>query len=601
MAKVYRVADPQQPGASTQGLETDWTKCVICQDDKPEVLHCPAESTNVKQGAGYKTIAELLVGFDRIGCLPASINLSRLDDGDGIDATLERHKAKWHDSCRLLYNRTKLKRAEKRKKPEDDEVDDSDDSAKRFTRKSTGGKGASAETCFFCDKPAPDNDSLTRKASTFGLDINVRKAAMKLQDKTLLAKLSAGDMIAQEAQYHLPCLLSLYNRARETKTSEVSGADQMNHGLAFAELISYIEDARLDSLVAPIFKLSNLVELYKTRLGQLGTDVVGRVHSTDLKKRILAYFPDMTAHKQGRDIVLVSNEDVGQALKKACEHDADGEAVHLATAANIVRRDMFKMKNQFGGRFEPNSQEDSVPVSLLALVAMVLNGPNIKAQSSSSRMPQPVLTISQLLMSNSMVRRREDQQTSCTRHSQVRETPLPIYLGVMVHTRTRKRELVDHLYDLGLSISYDRVLAISNELGDKICRYYKVEKAVCPPELKGGLFTTAAVDNIDHNPSSTSAHDSFHGTGISLFQHPDNNLTGTSRAIAHTNQDDSGSKKMSVCLPESYTNVPPAALPLQNPQMPKQEGPNRADCHLISQAMRKEYWYDLHISQLLHY
>ncbi|KAG0711244.1 hypothetical protein GWK47_021038 [Chionoecetes opilio] len=56
---------------------------------------------------------------------------------------------------------------------------------------------------------------------------------------------------------------------------------------------------------------------------------------------------------------------------------------------NIVRRDMFKMKNQFGGSFEPNSQEDSVPVSRLALVAMVLNGPNIKAQSSSSTMPQP--------------------------------------------------------------------------------------------------------------------------------------------------------------------------------------------------------------------
>ena len=43
---------------------------------------------------------------------------------------------------------------------------------------------------------------------------------------------------------------------------------------------------------------------------------------------------------------------------------------------------------------------------------------------------------------------------------------------------------------------------------------------VCPPRLKGSIFATAAVDNTDHNPSSTSSHDSFHGTGISLFQHP---------------------------------------------------------------------------------
>lgn len=179
----------------------------------------------------------------------------------------------------------------------------------------------------------------------------------------------------------------------------------MNHGLAFAELVSYIEDTRMDSLVAPIFKLRDLVDLYTTRLEQLGTDVAGHVHSTDLKKRVLAYFPDMEAHELGRHVVLISNEDAGPALRKACEHDADGDAVHLARAANIVRRDMFKMKNQFSGSFEPNSQEDSVPVSLLALVAMVLNGPNIKAQSSSSTMPKPVLTISQLLMSNSMVRR----------------------------------------------------------------------------------------------------------------------------------------------------------------------------------------------------
>lgn len=183
------------------------------------MLHCPAESTRATQGAGYKTLAELIVGFDKIGCLPTSINISRLDHGDGIEETLQRHKAKWHDSCKLLYNRTKLQRAEKRKKPPEDAADDSADSPKRFTRKSAGEKSASVETCFFCDKPAPDGESKTRKASIFGLDINVRKAAMKLQDKSLLAKLSAGDLIAQEARYHLPCLLSLYNRARETETT----------------------------------------------------------------------------------------------------------------------------------------------------------------------------------------------------------------------------------------------------------------------------------------------------------------------------------------------------------------------------------------------
>ena len=237
----------------------------------------------------------------------------------------------------------------------------------------------------------------------------------------------------------------------------------------------------------------------------------------------------MEAHKQGRDTVLISNADVGTALRMACEHDADNDAAHLARTANIVRRDMFKMMNQFSGSFETTCQQDSVPVSLLELVAMVLNEPNIKAQSTSSDVLQPVLTIAQLLMHNSLVLHRENQATSTIKHNLERETPLPIYLGIMIHTKTRKRELVDDLYELGLSISYNRVLIISTELGNKICHHYRMERAVCPPSLKGGHFTTGAVDNIDHDPSCTSAHDSFHGTGISLFQHPDTNISEVPR------------------------------------------------------------------------
>ncbi|KAI8486964.1 hypothetical protein Bbelb_352240 [Branchiostoma belcheri] len=37
-----------------------------------------------------------------------------------------------------------------------------------------------------------------------------------------------------------------------------------------------------------------------------------------------------------------------------------------------------------------------------------------------------------------------------------------------------------------------------------------MEQVVCPPILRRQLFMTAAVDNIDHNPSSTTAKDSFH-------------------------------------------------------------------------------------------
>ena len=37
--------------------------------------------------------------------------------------------------------------------------------------------------------------------------------------------------------------------------------------------------------------------------------------------------------------------------------------------------------------------------------------------------------------------------------------------------------------------------------------------------LRTNLFTSGAIDNIDHDPSSNTAQSSFHGTSISIHQH----------------------------------------------------------------------------------
>ena len=192
-------------------------------------------------------------------------------------------------------------------------------------------------------------------------------------------------MVAQDAEYHIKCLAALYNRARGTKTcSTETDVDAVNHDIAFAELVSYIEYVKVDNLVASIFKLTDLVILYSDRLEQLGTVVSGRIRSTKLKNRILSFFPHMEAYTQGREVVMVFNGDVGATLGKACEHDADSDAVHFEGAATIVRRDMFQMKMEVNGSFDIKCREQSVPLSLAAvLTGMVLNGPTIKTQSTS--------------------------------------------------------------------------------------------------------------------------------------------------------------------------------------------------------------------------
>ena len=73
------------------------------------------------------------------------------------------------------------------------------------------------------------------------------------------------------------------------------------------------------------------------------------------------------------------------------------------------------------------------------------------------------------------------------------------------------------------------------------------------------LFTTGNFDNIDHNPSSTSSLDSFHGTAICVTQHVTHENPGTARDAPKIPEKRDQKKLKS--LPTSYTDVPPIMLP----------------------------------------
>ncbi|VDI23212.1 Hypothetical predicted protein [Mytilus galloprovincialis] len=349
-------------------------------------------------------------------------------------------------------------------------------------------------------------------------------------------------MISQEAIYYVKCLTHLYNRARPLKISDES-SDNRIHGIVFAELLMYIEESRIDSDVIPIFKLADLTRMYTSRMEQFGLETSARVHSTDLQNRILAAIPDLQAHKQGRDVLLLYNDDVGAAIKQATRTNYDDEAILLSKAAQIVRKDMMAMQYIFNGTFKTGCQQNSVPQSWKTLVGMILGGPNIKMQSSNSIEAQTTLTISQLLQFNSSIRRRKDSSTVF--HSTEREPPLPIYLGLLLHAETRKR-----------------IMNLSTALGNSICEAFNIENVVCPAKLRSGVFTTAAVDNIDHNPSSTTTKGSLHGTAISLFQHPVPGNVGVERLTIPI--DSTVSKRENLKpLPKAYTIVPPVVLPTE--------------------------------------
>lgn len=543
----------------SQQEKLDWRKCLFCQKVTNEKLQCPCNNKRAADiGAGYRTLADNLQGFAELGEINLPYDLKELDDGSGVPQYLEKNKACWHKSCHLKYSTEKLSRARKRHKPDENVA-----GGCKFTRRSAPIEQPT--DCFFCGGVEAGE---LRKASTMGLDARVRECALSLQDQALLGKLSAGDMVAQDAVYHPKCLATLYKKANKILESAPSQtkSESIAHSIALAELVSYIEDKKDDN-VSPVFKLADLSELYNERLKQLG--VHSCVHTTRLKNRIMAQFANLQSYTEGRHVYLAFQEDVAVAVKLAYTDQCDDDALCLAKAAKIIRRDIMQCKNTFDGSFEPDCQEKSVPKSVLSLVSMVLEGPNIKQQTDNP-VSQASLTISQLLVHNS--RTHAQKASSYTRHSKDHETPLPIYVGVNIHGKTRKRELIDDMFRLGLSVSYDRVLSISSDLANKVCAHFHAIGVVCPPHLRTGLFTVGAVDNIDHDPSSTTAKTSFHGTGMSLFQLPTINELGTSQVVSSETQLCGDQRNISY-LPEYYANVPPVIVSLKVAEVPQPNGP----------------------------
>ena len=82
-------------------LTTDWSKCGLCQVDSKEQLTCPTD-------AGYKTIAENILQFNELHCMPVQIDVTRLDHGNGVESTFKEQNAKWHKSCYLKFGKSYL-------------------------------------------------------------------------------------------------------------------------------------------------------------------------------------------------------------------------------------------------------------------------------------------------------------------------------------------------------------------------------------------------------------------------------------------------------------------------------------------------------------
>ena len=182
-----------------------------------------------------------------------------------------------------------------------------------------------------------------------------------------------------------------------------------------------------------------------------------------------------------------------------------------------VRSDIMKQVNRFSVSFNNSCQIQSVPKTLQALTIALVDG----EMSSSNQPSQGALSLAQIIVSYARQpskRKAKLRKPTRRRHISNQETPLLQYVGLKIFYTSRSCQLIDDMYHVGLSVSYDRVLELIKMLYEQLRQTYIENCCLFPQVLRKSLFTVWLKDNIDVNPKANFNKSSYHGTSSSIVQ-----------------------------------------------------------------------------------
>ena len=123
-----------------------------------------------------------------------------------------RHSAKWHLSCKAMIKKLKIKRLHQAIKKRHASAPTHSAPDPKYTRSKF--EPFSTKHCFFNCTTETNAENPLRQVMTKQLDSRLMEYAKVLEDDQLITRLSAADLIAQEAKYHDRCALNLFNDAK---------------------------------------------------------------------------------------------------------------------------------------------------------------------------------------------------------------------------------------------------------------------------------------------------------------------------------------------------------------------------------------------------
>ena len=270
---------------------------------------------------------------------------------------------------------------------------------------------------------------------------------------------------------------------------------------------------------------------------------------TRFKTRLQEYMSDdLQIVKSGKILYIGWAQEMKDTAVSAMKSNTYSHNVE--EVASALRDDIRKFdKSNMCYEFERESEANSVPRRLLSFMALLLEG-------DASRISRGVLTASQIVVYNFRSKKIKGAQSVTRRH--VNNTPLVMYISLLLHNKYRCKDLLDELNELGLCRGYQVMLEYNTALGNAEISHYLKQNIVVPSKLLKGLHVTVAVDNVDQPTTSMTAMSALHGTAISVTQHTIETDVGVTQEKIVVNGSSSSTKLAD--LPVDFSHVPEVVM-----------------------------------------
>ena len=157
------------------------------------------------------------------------------------------------------------------------------------------------------------------------------------------------------------------------------------------------------------------------------------------------------------------------------------------------------------------------------------------------------------------------------------------------------KKQIDNGLELGLSVSYNRVMKVKRAIGQAVCKRHEEDGVVVPTNMRRDVFVTYDMDNLDSRNQGNFSQDEFHGIALSATNHLSWENQGVKRAPIQLDFSDTSVPH----LPDSYVVVPPVELPNNPLFVPRGNGQLRPNKNLIPGAKAKDESWMKHVANVL--